>query len=229
MERIENEVEGVTSLTRVVVGKDGPRTLPPQKLTGMTVKCVCAQCNNGWMSGLESAVKPFLVTLMLGKDPHRLDGADQVSMAAWTLKTMMMVEQSSNLTGDNVIPPSEYTHLYQEKKPSTRRTIIRAFHMTPPERDGSVVLANFTARRFLGKYRGYTTVLRFGALGLHLMTARLPAGIRMGDMGHTHLVSPLWPAREPFSWPPAENILHEVWDSTGGMIFLPHRISYRSC
>ena len=54
-----------------------------------TIRCVCAPCNNGWMSDLEKKIKPILILLLSGT-VTRIDERSQSLMATWcTLKVMV--------------------------------------------------------------------------------------------------------------------------------------------
>ena len=55
------------------------------------IRNVCGQCNSGWMSRLETAAKPHLTSLILGKKCN-LDKQAQHSLAAWIVMTSIMAE-----------------------------------------------------------------------------------------------------------------------------------------
>ena len=67
------------------------------------VRGICADCNNGWMSRLESAAKPILTPMILG-EPVTLSTADQQVVAAWATKTALVLEYSHR--DRHVAPPS---------------------------------------------------------------------------------------------------------------------------
>jgi hypothetical protein len=52
---------------------------------------VCEQCNGGWMSNLESKIKPILEPLIFDSSSV-LDYVQQSAIAIWTLKTAMAFE-----------------------------------------------------------------------------------------------------------------------------------------
>lgn len=58
------------------------------------VKHVCGTCNHGWMSKLESAVKPSLAALVDGSPPT-LSSAEFSAIARWAVKTAMVFEMTS--------------------------------------------------------------------------------------------------------------------------------------
>jgi hypothetical protein len=59
----------------------------------ITVKSVCALCNNGWMSDLEAKNIP-MVGSMLNDLSITLDRGAQESVAAWTIKTAMVLDST---------------------------------------------------------------------------------------------------------------------------------------
>jgi hypothetical protein len=59
-----------------------------------TIKVVCKTCNSGWMSGLESAVQPYLVPLILGA-PVRLDTDAKQILARWIVLKILVAENNS--------------------------------------------------------------------------------------------------------------------------------------
>lgn len=80
---------------------------------GLTAKCVCAGCNQGWMSNIESAAQP-IVTPMIEDQGVTLDTADQEKVAKW-LGLKAIVAQ-------RVLPPRrpvlEWAHAFAiERRP----------------------------------------------------------------------------------------------------------------
>jgi len=59
------------------------------RLFTLQPKCVCASCNNGWMSEVESRAKPFLEPMVEGKRRVELDAEAQNAISSWAcLKAM---------------------------------------------------------------------------------------------------------------------------------------------
>ncbi len=56
------------------------------------VKCVCAGCNNGWMSELQQAAKPIVVPIIEGMTVT-LNKKEQKILAAWSAMSVMCSEQ----------------------------------------------------------------------------------------------------------------------------------------
>ena len=72
--------------TRVTLGKSPERILPsPER----KFKCVCTDCNEGWMSDLETESRP-LIGAMLNSVSIVLDSAAQRQAAIWATKCAMV-------------------------------------------------------------------------------------------------------------------------------------------
>ena len=78
-------------------------TLPSWNVHKPTLKirCVCEQCNNGWMSRLEGRVQPFLQPLLIGAS-GALDMVGQTTIATWAVVTVVhrsMTDPRNDETG----------------------------------------------------------------------------------------------------------------------------------
>jgi hypothetical protein len=88
-------------LTHDVIGPDiscersimhGPQagtvsTWPATEAASHTLRAVCETCNNGWMSGLEGAVRPLIEPMIKGYNAT-LTPVQQITVATWaTMKT----------------------------------------------------------------------------------------------------------------------------------------------
>jgi hypothetical protein len=71
------------------------RLRPEIRLESFTLKGICAECNNGWMSQLEDCAKPLLMALMLGeRELTSLEVAERNILARWTAKTAIIESHS---------------------------------------------------------------------------------------------------------------------------------------
>src|SRR6266446_8802805 len=83
-------------------------------VSGFVAGTVCGACNNGWMSRLESDVKPVLIPLI--EDPHRLENLNLIQrtlIARWTVKTAAMLNRASaySAPGNSMSRPVPDDHL----------------------------------------------------------------------------------------------------------------------
>ena len=75
-----------------------------------TVRVVCASCNNGWMSRLESEAAPVLAPLMRN-EPRRLGPVEQHLVATWAVKTMLMLRLIAGDDDDGELGAEPYEHM----------------------------------------------------------------------------------------------------------------------
>lgn len=82
------------------------------------VKAVCRACNSGWMSRMETAVKPLVERLVLPSmtSPTTLTPDDQEKLAAWVHKCFLMYAQWSDRE-DRPFGPEDYATFYNERLP----------------------------------------------------------------------------------------------------------------
>jgi len=69
--------------------------------TEMTVKSVCGNCNNGWMSRLESEAKPILEQ-MFEEKPITLDRMQQQIVALWITKMAFLYDSTKGRNATNL-------------------------------------------------------------------------------------------------------------------------------
>jgi hypothetical protein len=80
----------------------------------VTVRQVCASCNNGWMSRLETEAKPLLSPMIEGK-AIGLSSREQVLAATWATKTAVMLSFTHG--AQPVVPASHISELFGSGEP----------------------------------------------------------------------------------------------------------------
>lgn len=125
----------------------------------LSVRAVCASCNNGWMSALEGRAMPVLTQLINGQ-ATTLDARAQITVARWALKTVM-VSRAREATHH---VPVEHRHVLRHDGgvPAAARVWVGAAEPGPSQliflRDyGFVVTAVATDDEFLG-YSGTVAI-----------------------------------------------------------------------
>lgn len=63
----------------------------PMAKPKLLVKWLCAKCNNGWMSRLESKTEPILLSILNDK-LCAINSSSQLMLACWAVKTTMVLE-----------------------------------------------------------------------------------------------------------------------------------------
>jgi hypothetical protein len=176
------------------------------------VKVVCASCNNGWMNGLEQAVRPFLPKMIQGRDVN-LTKNRQLALATWSLKTMMMFHCAHPKAEQTVIPAEDFVDLFQQRTPKESMRITSAYMTQPTAFSGRADhLVEFygNSRKAIVNdeqdvVQAYDATLRIGCFVAQLISIDLPGATwtMTPSLGFgKHLVT-IWPNKGTRKWPPA--------------------------
>jgi len=181
----------------------------------LPVRCVCAECNNGWMSQLEAQVKP-LIESILDDQMRALDISSQAVISVWVVKTAMTLEalypdrmwfytndQRRNLRIGSAIP--ERTSVWLAKCVDHHNIYSEAKdHWTAPGQNEA---------------HAYATTIAFGSLALQVVslkpTTNLPKEIEITyDVSKgpwEEVLTQVWPITPyPKHWPSRQGLNGEV-------------------
>jgi hypothetical protein len=89
---IESRAEGGMKIFRAEIARAGKTISFPKNDLEITVGMPCGSCNNGWMSDLENAVRPFMTDMVSRGEKVLLDDDRQRALIHWTVKTAMVYE-----------------------------------------------------------------------------------------------------------------------------------------
>jgi hypothetical protein len=87
---------------------DRPFTMRDDKRRSRTIDIeapACGLCNSRWLSVLEQDVRPILEPMVLGQEERILSREEQLLLATWALKTVLMFDVAS---GDQAVIPMGY-------------------------------------------------------------------------------------------------------------------------
>lgn len=170
------------------------------------VREVCAPCNNGWMSRLETAVRPLLERLWAPSYPfcRTTVGVDDAAvLAAWATKTAWVREKAEGPTLTST--PQMRRNLADTRLPPDLTTVWFARF------DGSNEFASYlTQSEVTQQEKAWDTgdsrqvlvsAMSFRGLSVAVRTDNGPGVIPMtlpGDVWHT-----VWPTIAAVQWPPA--------------------------
>jgi hypothetical protein len=179
------------------------RTLQP----GLTIRCVCRACNNGWMSQLETRSQHLLQPLLTG-ERCELGQADQAILARWALKTAMVLEA---LDG---VPQRAYTGVQREQLRTDGAIPWRTTAWLAASADSSWFMS--CKNRHLGAgtgkdIAGASITMAFAHLVLQVLTIRVPrqvgpathvtTDVRRGPWDQATIR--IWPSQTTeINWPP---------------------------
>jgi hypothetical protein len=145
---------------------------------------------------------------------------DQRALAAWSVLTILLLQQTDSRAARIVIPASDYADLYNAKSPTPLMKVVTAY-IEPPGR-GSAIEA---AAEYLAEDRSMADVARMlkadglpASTDMHAYTATLRLGfwvvhvMRFGSPDLIQRLSPgpalrsylegIWPSERTHSWPP---------------------------
>lgn len=180
----------------------------------LTVRCVCRECNNGWMSQLESQAQPFLEPMLRG-ERCVLDLVGQATLAIWSVKTAMVLEALDE--------PDEraYTVLERQRLRTVSAVPWRSSVWLATSIDPSYFMS--TKNRHVNPedardITGVSITMAFAHVVLQVFTIRVPetvgpstevtAKVRSGRWSEATVQ--VWPSHAPAAWPPAAGLNGEI-------------------
>ncbi len=192
----------------VVLGKW--RTSSPH----IRVGCVCAACNNGWMSRLEDAASRIIEPLFEHQQ-QTISARSLPILAAWAVKTAMVLEG---------LDPAQ-PRLYSDSE----RIQLRLTHAIPQRAcvwlaacvEQNTIYAEaeylYGMKRSPG-LRGVATTMAFGSVAIQVLALRVPASVRdftkvtiqLREGPWEEVLVPIWPVHQGnLTWPPRQGLLGE--------------------
>jgi hypothetical protein len=181
---------------------------------------VCDDCNTGWMSGLEAAVKPHLIPLLEHHPLRVLDAPARRVLATWAAKTALALALAN--PGAVPIDPAIYRELERRRTLPPARTFVwlasyRGTHGAYTHQ------SDLTATDGSASAPGYAVTFSiahvvFQVLGHahpHRRHVAMPAGWEQA-------VQPIWPGAGLVEWPaprylddPRLEAFASVWETEG--------------
>lgn len=193
-----------------------------------TVSAVCQRCNNGWMSALEQQAKAMLEPMLHGRG-RVLHAGGQRTLAAWALKTAMMIEHTHG-AARHVIGPADYGRLMAQGEPSEHVLIWMAAYAGEHIAMGRMYGLDADMATGPDPDRGsrdiWGATIMFCPVVFQLFGSDIPElleGVQLNAPG----CHPLWPHVDSFAWTPqpalddyglvrfADGFLHELQRHAG--------------
>jgi hypothetical protein len=187
-------------------GRDPRRNVYPMRPFDAKAKIVCGDCNTGWMSRLEQRAQPPLIDLM-GGSSWQLGRSEQQLLAAWGLKTILVLDASfACRTG---VTTEQRRYLARTGAPPTGGVLLwiapydgaqpGQFHENGMALGGPDAIADDTDEPNL-----WTATLTFGSLAFHAAGCADPRTFRVEGVTYGDLrLRRIWPYKEPIGWRPA--------------------------
>ena len=209
----------------------GNRLLEHRKLQGSTfnirLKVVCAACNNTWMSGLESAVKPWLLPMLQGQ-PIRLDVIAQSRLAKYFVMKSMVADLSRN--SDVIFSQEDRTELHQAREIPVGVSVSLYFYSAPIDEVTQYNKETFRGVQDNGVDRSEPLMgnitFRFGPIFVQVLCNRYIKDVPKPDQSQAAMIHPFnqahvdWPPIAPLTTADAFTIQH-VLEFSGRQAGLP--------
>lgn len=181
------------------------------QVTSRKVRVVCETCNNGWMSNLESRIKPLLKMLIQNKSVI-LTFKERHALATWAAKTVMCAEFVDR--NKVAIPQAQRTYLKEKLFPPSNWWIWVSGSQGIAWRTG---LFHFTGRISTSQadlegpniLNTQSTTIGLGHLLVHIISTTVPMRFALSNPANSDL-KPIWP--EPVCdviWPPTTFLTDE--------------------
>lgn len=176
------------------------------------LNCVCAGCNNGWMSRIEDTAKPHLIPMIRGQN-HTLTGDGPRAVAAWLY--LMALTYDAFQRPRHL--PNEYAwafHAETEPKQPPPTIGMRLAKYPPPPAGVGILSARHTADVSAGATRAAAapagTLMRvmfvFGRLYTETCMG-VPATLAC-ECQDDPRYSLVWPdPPKPVTWPPSTDLI----------------------
>jgi hypothetical protein len=193
-----------------------PRLLP--------VGCVCKECNNGWMSRLESEVKPVIEGIIDNRI-KAVDTSAQARIAVWAVKTSMTLE-SVRPQGKRFYTSDQRRGLQMSAIPE--RTSVWIAKCVNQPNIYSVAKDLWTSRG-QNEVHAYVTTMAFGSLAFQVVSLRSRMNLsketaiiyNVSEGPWDEVLVQVWPIMpNPKQWPPSQGLNGEL-----GLEVLTNRLS----
>jgi hypothetical protein len=171
------------------------------KIVELTVQHICEDCNNHWMSDMESQTRDIALPLIRG-ERTTLDLRQQTKLATWCFLKVITLELGRPEDEQRSYPPFVYEGFHEHMRPPAGCVI--AIGLRERSDDGLFVWwrsgAGEVAVPGLGKRASYRTALTIGHLvieTLGVLSGRVNPILEDDD----RLVR-IFPVTGPVAWPP---------------------------
>jgi hypothetical protein len=187
-------------------GERSDQTWQKNEIASNTTNVVCHGCNTGWMAALEHRSAPLLKPMITGK-PHTLTQADQIVVATWATKTVMVLEPTVG-QNDNFPLDQHQIVMQLDRPPGLLRIRAAAIEDTSPPLRFSCVRAQLEHSGVVSVQVHFYT-LQIGALVLQVIRPEPPPpnyGALKQLAVPYDIEAPVFPPVDGFFWPPKTSL-----------------------
>jgi hypothetical protein len=168
-----------------------------------TLKDVCVECNRGWMSKIEAAVKPFALPLILGRS-IALAPETQRKMALWAYLKCSIFQTMERDTRLKAAWAKAFPIFYKTQASGELPAIVSVF----AARHVGALVGQYQHRLLGSPDRPVAFIQTFTTGELTLQVIRSYLGHRILEVNRDSSVAGrdrrIWPVTGMFTWPPGD-------------------------
>ena len=176
-------------------------------------KCVCATCNNGWMSNLEGTIKPILTPLFYGRFTQLCE-KEQLFVSIWATKTAFMLQYAQS--PQHPVHPEWRRLMFAERRPApVARVWIAAYGGPVLAAQYDVKQVSLTRQSVPYPQQMSGDLVTFSIVRLVFQvwvpSEPMPVGMEYERLpGQETFIEQIWPVRpHVVDWPPT-SLLREL-------------------
>lgn len=202
-------VEHLSTFTQLTkpVGSPKIRTKQGNSWT-KTVRVVCASCNNGWMSALETKVRPILTSL-IATNPQTLPTNSLLVLSQWIALKVMVAEHNQRR---DAVTPLEDRKAFKDglKIPPNFQIWIakcgtEGWEATYWRHAATVGFNTFTPPTD-GLKNIHSITFGIGDLLIHVMQTSIPNWPHKFKVLSPNIIVPIYPIDGSVNWPPSKTL-----------------------
>jgi hypothetical protein len=212
-----------TGLRELVQDSDAP-IIQQGGAFSKTLKIVCAECNNVWMSAMEDDAKPVLLSMFQAAatgNQTMLDSWAQLALARWAFKTAAVMTQLSAQTARTFPPTHASSFRDRDRIPENIQIWLGAAVVTPTSQGDHVAQFRYQpyktdvkAGEATHSGSGYQIFVRLFNVVFYILGFESTWGLT-GELSDDlkKALLPIWSSGHPkLWWPPASTL-----DDLGGI------------
>jgi hypothetical protein len=208
----------------VKIGSGEPMEWSITRPSKTVARCVCARCNNTWMSAIEDKAKPALTSMIRGKSVE-LNDQTQIAIGTWMcLKALLgayinliapIPEEWPRHFYAQHLPPPDNWMVYTTRYVGSPGLLIDALRIGT--RTAETVDAPFAAATDQGVLASFI----IGQLAIQVRGIRAPT--KLHDRVNLLRIWP--PSPLVLLWPPTQRLMNGAWTNSAAWAFDCRRLS----
>jgi len=214
---------GRVTVDATIAGDDGALTVWSALSFTQTTRVVCTVCNSGWMADLEGAAEGVLGPMFTGVR-RVLRPPQQRTLAFWAAKTALMIDHLDPT--NRLVPETHYAEVNKHQSALPNQLVwigSRASSSQPQQlvhaRYSAVTqlnvpqdnqeLVDIVLRSAEAGQKLYAMTFSIGWIIFQVFGHNLPGGVLVQG-GAPEIMTPIWPLRRKFWWPPGAGLGPDV-------------------